>query len=262
MTSPPDYYGWIFQFSRTDIGGATVLYPMTLTAGGSFFNRHGDVAFDSEPVRAATDFLVEITRKAGGPGVFNYNINENFNLVNSGKTSMTMDAAAIVAVAAREAPAVADQLDAVAIPHRNQVASLLQGGSLMVVKGKNKNPADARNFAKYLLQPANHVEFLHTIPLFMFPTTVGASGPEFYEHPTIQRFKNVAEVSIEALKVATLFGSDDGINPFASPVLNARIVEDMFARIVLNNTPVPEAVKLAHDQMADLTGALKRRLRL
>ena len=261
-TAPPDHYGWIYQLSRSDNGGCSVLYPLTRTAGGSWLNAKGDVTFDSEPVRAAVEFMVEVTRKAGGPGVFNYNVNENFNLVNSGKTSMTLDVSALVAVAAKDAPAVAEQLDGVEVPRRDRPGTILQGGTLMVTKGKNNNPADAKAFAKFLLQPDRHMEFLHTIPLFMLPTTKATATDAFFANPTIQRFRSVADVSFEALKSAVQFCADDGINPFSSLVLNSRIVEDMLARIVLNNTPVPDAVKGAHQQMADLVGTFKRRLRL
>jgi ABC-type glycerol-3-phosphate transport system substrate-binding protein len=194
--------------------------------------------------------------------VFNYNVNENFNLVNSGKTSMTLDVSALVAVAANEAPDVAEQLDAVAVPQRDRPGTILQGGALMVMKGKNDNAGDAKGFARFLLQPERHMEFLHSIPLFMLPTTKGTATDAFFAHPTIQRFRSVADTSIEALKSAVLFCSDDGINPFASVVLNSRIVEDMMARIVLSSMPVPEAVKGAHQQMAELVTTFKRRLRL
>ncbi len=261
-TQAPDYYGWIFQLSRSDNGGCSVLYPLTRTAGGSWITAKGDVTFDSDPVRSAVEFMAEVTRKAGGPGVFNYNVNELFNLVNSGKTSMGIDVSALVAVAANDAPQVAEQLDAVLVPRKTQPGTILQGGTLMALKGKNNNPADAKGFARFLLQPERHIEFLHTIPLFMLPTTKASAGAAFYAHPTIQRFRSVADVSIEALNSATLFCSDDGINPFASLILNSRLIEEMLARIVLNNTPVPEAVKATHQQLADLTGTFKRRLRL
>ncbi|SEQ22785.1 carbohydrate ABC transporter substrate-binding protein, CUT1 family [Faunimonas pinastri] len=261
-TSAPDHYGWSYQLSRSDNGGCSVLYPLSLTAGGGFLSSKGDVHFDSDPVREATEFMVEVIRKAGGPGVFNYSVNENFNLVNSGKTSMTLDTASLVAVAANDAPQVAEQLDAIEIPRKDKTATILQCAALMVLKGKNKNPEDAGGFAKFLLQPDRHLEFLHTIPLFMFPTTVATSGDVFFSNPVISRFRHVADVSVEALKHATLFCSDDGgINPFSSPVLSSRIVEDMLARIVLNNTPVKDAIGGAQQQMADLTGMLKRRLR-
>jgi len=262
LTSSPKYYGYIPQLSKSDIGGSVVLYPMALSAGGTFFNAKGDVSFNSAPVTEATEVLVELIRKAGGPGVFTYNINDNFNLVNSGKTSMTQDASAIVAVAAAKAPEVGEQLDAALFPHKNKPAHLLQGGSLMVLNGQNKNPKDAADFATFLMQPDNLVEFLHTIPLFMLPGTKAAAGKAFYDNPVIAKHRSVAEVSVQALQTAYLYGCDDGINAFAGPVENSHIVEEMLARIVLNKVKVADAVAIAHDQMADLTKTLKRRLRL
>ena len=262
MTKAPDYYGWIYQLSRTDNGGCSVLYPLSRTAGASWLTNKGDITFDSDAMRSTVEFVAEVTRKAGGPGVFNYNVNENFNLVNSGKTSMTLDVSALIAVAATDAPEVAEQLAATAVPQKSEPATILQGGTLMALKGKNNNPDDAKGFARYLLQPKQHMEFLHTIPLFMLPTTKATTTEAFFEHPTIQRFRPVVDVSLEALKTATQFCAEDGINPFSSLILNSRIIEDMLAKIVLNDVPVPDAVQDTHQKLVDLTGTFKRRLRL
>ena len=262
LTSAPNYYGFIPQLSKSDIGGSVVLYPMVISAGGSFFDSKGNVTFNSDPVKQATEVLVDVIRKAGGPGVFSYNINDNFNLVNSGKTSMTQDASAIVATAAAKAPEIADQLDAAVFPYKNKPAALLQGGSLMMLKGQNNNSHDAAGFSQFLMQPDNLIGFMHTIPLFMLPGTKAAAGEAFFDNPIIAKHRSVAQVSIDVLQYACMFGCDDGLNPYGNQVENAHIVEEMLARIVLNNTSVDDAISIAHDQMASLTKMLRRRLRL
>lgn len=261
-TSPSNYQGWILPLNQSDRGGADALYTFALSAGGGFLNAKGDVHFASTPVREAVEFLVELTRKAGGPGVLEYRVNELFNLVNSGKTSMFIDATPLIAIAEVQAPDVASKLDAVLVPKKARDASLIQGGGVCLVDGKNKNDADAREYIKFLFEPDNHLGFLHTIPLFMYPTTRKTAGEAFYANPTVAKYRHAAELSLKAAESGYYFGTDEGgLNPFAGQIYNSGLVEQMFGRILANNTPIPEAIAITQDRMAELTRNIRRRAR-
>ncbi|MFC3321332.1 ABC transporter substrate-binding protein [Mesorhizobium cantuariense] len=257
-TRAPDHFGWIPKLAKGDVGGGYLLWMMTRSANGSFFDKDGNVSFDSQPVRDATQFIIEIARKSGGPGVTDYKISDNFNLVNSGKTSLAEDSAAIVAGAAQKAPDVAAQLDATFMPKRERVGNLMGGISVALPKGSN--PEDGNAFAKFLFTEENYLPFLLTIPLFMFPALKSAEGPAFFDNPTIQRFRNVVDVTLTGLQDSTLAGMEDGLNPYAGPVFNSYAVEDMFQRILLQDEPVEQAVAQTAKAIEKVVGDVKTRL--
>jgi multiple sugar transport system substrate-binding protein len=258
-TKAPDHYGWILKLSKADTGGSFLLWILARSAGASFYDADGKVSFTDQPVREAVELMTEIARKASGPGATDYKISDNFSLTNSGKTSLTEDSAAIVAAAANDAPQVAEQLDATFMPQRKQVGNLMGGISLGLPKGKN--PADGRAFAQFLLSEQNYVPFLHTIPLFMFPALKAAEGPAFFQNPTIQRFRNVVDVTLKGLETAHLAGMEHGLNAFGAPVMNAHIVEEMFQRILVDRQPVADAMAIASRAMEDTIRDVTRRLR-
>jgi multiple sugar transport system substrate-binding protein len=178
--------------------------------------------------------------------------------VNSGKTSLAEDSAAIVAGAAQKAPEVAAQLDATFMPKRERVGNLMGGISVALPKGSN--PEDGKAFAKFLFTEQNYVPFLLTIPLFMFPALKSAEGPAFFDNPTIQRFRNVVDVTLTGLQDSTLAGMEDGLNSYAGPVFNSYAVEDMFQRILLQNEPVDQAVTVTSKAIEKVVGDVKTRL--
>jgi multiple sugar transport system substrate-binding protein len=257
-TKAPDYFGWILKLSKADTGGGFLLWILSRSAGGSFFDADGKVSFTSAPVKEAVEYMIEIARRTSGPGVTDYKIGDNFSLTNSGKTSLTEDSAAIVAGAANDAPAVAEQLDATFMPRKSQVGNLMGGISLGLPKGKN--PEDGKAFAQFLMSEQNYVPFLHTIPLFMFPALKRAEGPAFFANPVISRFRNVVDVSLKGLETASLACMEHGLNAYGSPILNAHIVEDMFQRILIDKQPVNDAMAVAARAMEDTIRDVGKRL--
>jgi len=122
-TRAPDHYGWILKLAKGDFGASYLLWIMTRSAGGSFYDADGASSFDQPPVRDAVAFLAEVARRTNAPGIANYQISDNYTLINSGRESMTEDAGAIVGVALNQAPDVAKQLDAAPMPRRQQVGN-------------------------------------------------------------------------------------------------------------------------------------------
>lgn len=257
-TKAPAQFGWILKLSKGDTGGGYLLWMLARSANASLYDVEGNVTLDSAGVKDAVNYMVELAKRASGPGALEYKISDNFSLVNSGRTSLTEDSAAIVAAAAADAPAVAEQLDATFMPRRERVGNLMAGISVALPKGRNAE--DGRRFAAFLFAEENYIPFLHTIPLFMFPALQGADNPTFYAQPTIARFRNVVDVTLKGLETASLPGMEHGINPYAAQIFNAHIVENMFQRILVDNQAVDAAIGTAASAMATVIRDTKRRL--
>ncbi len=124
------------------------------------------------------------------------------------------------------------------MPKKTQVGNLL-GGISIALKGQNP---EGGKVAAFLMNEQSYIPFLHTIPLFMFPSLKRARGSTVLHRPTIERFRHVADVTLKKLESASLPGMEHGLNAFAAPILNAHVVEDMFQRILIDKQPVSEAV--------------------
>jgi multiple sugar transport system substrate-binding protein len=259
-TKAPDHYGWILKLARDDNGGGFMLWIMARSAGGSFFDGEGNVTFDSQPVRDATEFMAEIARKASGPSAISAKINDNFNLMNSGKQSLTEDSTAMIAVAKAQAPEIAAQLEGTAMPRRESVGNLVGSISLAMPKG-NGNSEDAARFVKFLYQQDNYVPFLHSMPLFMFPTVTDAAVQErFMAEPTVAEYPGAVKATLDGISNGSLPGMEHGSNPYASIVFSSHICEEMFHEILLRNTPVEQAVAQTAARMEGLISEVRSRL--
>jgi len=230
---------------------------MTRSAGGSFYDAEGASSFDQPPVRDAAEFLAEVARRTGAPGVANYQISDNYTLVNSGRESMTEDAGAIVGVALGQAPEVAKQLDAVPMPKRQQVGNLI--GAISVALPKGRNPGDGRRFAEFLYAADNYAPFLLTIPLFMFPA-LQAANASFRAHPVMAAYPNLVSATLDGVAAGSLPGMEHGPNPYASAVFGSHAIEEMMQAIVIEGAKPQDAIDDTARKVAAILRMTKQRL--
>jgi len=256
-TRAPDHYGWILKLAKGDFGAAYLLWIMTRSAGGSFYDADGASSFDQPPVRDAVAFLAEVARRTKAPGIANYQISDNYTLINSGRESMTEDAGAIVGVALNQAPEVAKQLDAVPMPRRQQVGNLI--GAIAVALPKGGNPEDGRRFAEFLYAADNYAPFLLTIPLFMFPA-LQAANATFRAHPVMAAYPNLVSATLDGVASGSLPGMEHGPNPYASAVFGSHAIEEMMQAIVIEGTKPQDAIDDTARKIAGILRTTKQRL--
>jgi multiple sugar transport system substrate-binding protein len=247
-TKEPDQYGWMLKLSASDTGGGYLLYMLTHSAGGRLFDADGKAMLDSPEVKRATEFLVEIGRTASGAGQVNYNINDNFSLINAGTTVLAEATGADIGVAAVDAPDVAANLTTTFMPRDVQPGHLLGAISVALPKGNN-DATLAQEFAAFLYQEDNYVPFLHSIPLFMFPVLTSASGPEFFDESTIQTYQATAEQTITGVAEGFAPGFEDGPNPYAGPVFSSHVIEQALQSILVGGANVEGALSAANQTL-------------
>jgi multiple sugar transport system substrate-binding protein len=258
MTKAPDYYGLVLKLAKDDYAGAELLWAMTYSAGGSFFDGKGNITFDSQPVRDATEWIAEIGRRTSGPGIANLRLADTFNMVNSGKQSMANDSAAIIGVAVQDAPEVAKNLDAVLMPKRVRHAN--QANIICAVLPKGKNPDDGRRFLAHLYAEQNYLPFLTSIPLFMFPAYRKGDMKAFTDNPVIAAYPNVVKATMEGVENGVMPSMEHGLNPFAAPVLTSGIIEEMLQRVILTNAPVAQEVAATAQRFDRLLQQVRTRI--
>lgn len=257
-TSPPDQFGWMLKLSASDTGGGYLLWMLTRSAGGKLFEPDGTATLESPEVKKATEFLVEIGRTASGPGQVNYNINDNFSLINAGTTVLAEVSGAEIGIAAVDAPDIADKLTTTFMP--TDVQSGNQMGAVSMALPKGNNPSLAQEFAAFLYAEDNYVPFLHTIPLFMFPALAEANGPAFFEEPTIAKFEATAQQTLTGVSEGSPPGFADGPNPYAGPVFNSHAIEQMLQNILVGGADVDSALTTANQTIQSILDDVSSRL--
>lgn len=257
-TSAPDQFGWMLKLSASDTGGGYLLWMLTRSAGGKFFEPDGTATLQSPEVKRATEFLVEIGRTASGPGQVNYNINDNFSLINAGTTVLAEVSGAEIGIAAVDAPDIADKLATTFMPTDVQPGNQMGAVSLALPKGNN--PSLAQEFTAFLYAEENYVPFLHTIPLFMFPALADANSPAFFDEPTIAKYEATAQQTLTGVAEGSPPGFEDGPNPYAGPVFNGHVVEQMLQNILVGGADVDSALATANQTIQSTLDDVSSRL--
>lgn len=259
MTKSPDYYGFIPQLSQNDLGGGYLLWILAQANGASLFTNDGKSQLTSEGVVKAADWLGTITKKCAPKSAATTPISETFNLINSGSASMAVTSAAGIASALQEAPEVAKNLDAIAMPQGSAgVGHLI--GAVSVVKPKSGNDVDAAPFVKHLLAKDAYTEFLLSLPLFHFPATKDASGKSFYENDVITKYKSAVDITLEGVKQGAAPGFENGANPFAGAFFAAGRIEKAIQDIAFNGVTASDAMKSAQDELQSTLDGIAKRL--
>lgn len=257
LQSPPDHNGWILNLAKADVGGSYTLWTLTRSTGGKFFDADGTAMLDTPEVRRATDYLLRIARDAGNPAQINYTIADNFNLVTSGKTALSLGAGAEIGNAVQEAPEVADQLTSTFLPRDKESANLLGAFSFALPKGRN--PSLAKEFVKFMYSEDMYVPFLHTIPLFMFPALAAADSPTFYEQETIKKFETTAKQTLVGVKEGDAPGFEDGPNPYAGATFGSHIVDEAIQSMLVADVDPGTALKAANGELQTLLDGIRSR---
>ncbi|NEE03478.1 ABC transporter substrate-binding protein [Phytoactinopolyspora halotolerans] len=257
-TKEPDQFGWMLKLSAADTGGGYLLWMLTHSAGGRFFDADGTAMLDTPEVKRATEFLVEIGHTASGPGQVNYNINDNFSLINAGTTVLAEVSGAEIGIAAVDAPDIADKLATTFMPTDVRPGNLIGAVSLALPKGKN--PTLAQEFAAFLYAEENYVPFLHTIPLFMFPALASANSPEFFAEPTIAKYEATAQQTLAGVEEGSPPGFEDGPNPYTGPVFNSHAIEQMLQNILVGGADVDSALATANQTVQATLDDISSRL--
>lgn len=240
-SKPPNRYGWMLKLSASDSGGTNLLYMLTRSAGGRLFDETGRAMLDTAEVKRATEYLVEVAKSASGPGQLNYNINDNFSLINADKTVLSEDSPAVIATAYKDAPQVAEKLATTFMPRDSGGPGHL-AAAVSVALPRGKNPELAKDFVKFLYADENYVPFLQTIPLFMFPALAKADSPAFYEQPVIKKYEATAKQTLAGIEAGSAVGFEEGPNPYAGPAVASRVVEKALHAILTGGVGIPKAL--------------------
>ncbi|GHE42100.1 hypothetical protein GCM10017673_50380 [Streptosporangium violaceochromogenes] len=259
MTKAPEYYGYVQQLSVKDTGGGYLLWILARSNGGHLFDKDGKVTLNSPEVMEAIEFITKLGKKTAPSTSATTPMADSFALLNSGRSSMMVTAAAGMSSALSKAPQIAAVLDAGRMPKKKQYGDLI--GAVSFVTPKGRNPEEGQKFVEFLYRKENYISFLHSLPLFMFPALTAASGPEFYNQPTLQKYRSLVDTTLAGIKNGDNPGFDFGPTPLSAPFFASHAVETMLQETIFGGVSLDKAVasatktaQLAIDNVKSRTG--------
>ena len=251
MNNPPDSYGMIQMWSPTDWGATVYLDLFMRSNGADFLDADGNVIFDSPETVEAVEQLVSMYHAGSPEGAFDLALHSNmYDLFTSGKTAMAFDTLFLAGSLKNDRPDLyeAGALGVAAPPEKSQVGWFTDVIGLVKMKGANEASAD--DFIRFLYQDDRYIDFLHTIPAGMFPvtTTAAAEDGPFFDHPDIDLFREGVEITLRGIREGGAIGMTYGPNSFAG-LLKTGVIENMLQEIVVDGTPVADAVASASAEL-------------
>jgi|GEM_PF-1540740 multiple sugar transport system substrate-binding protein len=234
----PPHYAFQQLFNKSDYGSAFMLDIFMRTVGARYFDKDFNIVFNSPETIKAVKFLIDMYKVGSMPNAMDYMINDQFTLLNTGATLMTIDSAFTINNAVLNAPQVAANLD-VAEPPSWYITTF------PIVIGNTPNIATANKFVAFLFEEDNYVYFLKSILPGMNPTLKSIIAPtssywkdERLKDPLV---KKCVELQNKGIGRGWSIGFEYGVNPFAS-VATSGYVEEMFHQIITNGVSVEKAV--------------------
>jgi multiple sugar transport system substrate-binding protein len=261
LTAPPGRYGFQQLWSRKDwIGIPWVLYPLMRSNGGEFFDKAGNVAFNTPENVEAVRLLADLYKGASSPAAFDLERNKDqIEVLSKGRTALDLGTLYGIPQLERDNPAVGNQLVATYPPRRKQVGWFTFANCLVLFKGKNAE--DGKRWMRFLLEDERYGRFLRSIPGAMMPVTNAVNqSKEFWEHPFF--VKHRAEVGIlrEGVAQGSFPGASQGLHANLGLLVESEALPRMLERIVRENIAVERAVAQAHQEFeADLARFKARR---
>ncbi|MDL2205488.1 extracellular solute-binding protein [Eubacteriales bacterium OttesenSCG-928-N13] len=247
INDPPSY---AFQqlFNASDYGSAFMLDIFMRTFGAQYFDESYRIVFDSEETVKAVEFLIDMYEAGSQPDAMDFIINDQFTLLNTGATLMTLDSAFTIKSALDSAPEVAEKMD-VALAPANYITTF----PVCVCDGENAETA--KDFVRFMFEEDNYVDFLASYQPGMNPTmkATAAADSAFWKLPVFENALalKASQTQAEGIEQGGYsIGNQFGANPF-SGVLTSGYVEEMFQDIIVNNVPVVDAVKVCAERMQE-----------
>jgi multiple sugar transport system substrate-binding protein len=238
INDPPAY---AFQqlFNTADYGSAFMLDIFMRSFGARFFDENLDIVFDSPETIEAVQFMIDMYAVGSQPNAMDFMVNDQFMLLNTGATLMTLDSAFTIKSALNSAPEIAAKMD-VALAPANYITTF----PICVANGDNIEAA--KDFVAFLFKTENYIDFLASYQPGMNPTTKEAAADDsaFWQLPIFDNelALKASKLQAQAIEIGGYsIGNKYGANPF-SGVLTSGYVEEMFQEIIINNVPIADAV--------------------
>jgi multiple sugar transport system substrate-binding protein len=260
LTTPPDSYGFQQLWSRKDwIGIPWVLYPLMRSNGGEFFDRDGNVTFNTPENVEAIKYLVQLYKGASSSAAFDLERNKDqIEVLSKGRTALDLGTLYGIPELEQENPAVGNQLVATYPPRKKQVGWFTFANCLVLFKGKN--PEDGKRWIQFLLEDEQYSRFLRSIPGAMMPVTNTINqSKDFWEHPFFRKHSDEVRILQEGVAQGSFPGASQGLHANVGLLVESEALPRMLERIIKENANIEKAVAQAQQEFETDLARIKLR---
>ena len=248
-------FGNVYPFGKTSMGDKLFLQTIW-QAGGSICNPDLSVAFNSQQVVRALEFVKEVipfSPQASGT----YSYTEVINAFVQGRVAMAPYSGRIM-VNAQENARIRDEIAVMPYPTlaekdggRDVFVADFQ--SLVIPKAA-ADQAASRAMAMWLLKKENYIKFLLSVPGHNLPNLKSIStAPEYLSDPLLQKHKGDFETLIKATGISRSMLKETPqhkINTKAGAILNSRVIVEAVHDVIIGNVSPKDAAARGADKIA------------
>jgi multiple sugar transport system substrate-binding protein len=251
-------FGNVYPFGKTSMGDKLFL-QMIWQAGGTVFNPDLSVAFNSDKVIAALEFIKEAIRFSP-PSSATYAYAETINVFVQGRVAMAPYSGRVLSTLSSSNPKLADAFSVTPFPHRAEA----EGGKAvyvgdfqsLVIPAAAKDKQVSKAMAMWLFRKDNYLKFLHSVPGHNLPNLKSiATSPEYQADPLLKKYAAESQTLIDATSKSRSFlkeTAEHQTNIKAGSIYNSRVLVETIHDMVIGNMSAKDAAAKGTDKIAAL----------
>lgn len=249
-------FGNVYPFGKTSMGDKLFLQTIW-EGGGTVFNPDLSIAFSSDAVVAALDFIRDAI-KYSPPSSANYAYAETINAFVQGRVAMAPYSGRVLSAMVSDNPRLAGNFSAMPFPARPKS----QGGKnvyvgdfqSLVIPQKAKDKDTSKSMALWLFRKDNYLKFLLAVPGHNLPNLKSiAASPEFLNDPLLRRYAKETKTLIDTTVASRSFlkeTPEHKVNAKAGLIFNSRILSETIQDMVIGDMSPKDAVARGVDKIA------------
>ena len=227
--------------------------------GLDFFDEKGNVTLNRPEAIEAVKAAADLARKVGGQNAAGRTGDEATQAFLTDKSVFTIDWPAMLQWIVKQAPQLIGKVDVMNFP-KNKVEPAPLAFTAIFVRGAKSRVADeANSFIKFLMKDENQIAGLHAVAGIQPVTKSVAGSPRFWENDVLKAMRPQMEKHIEFAGKAQREGFTFSRFPSNSIALNSSTLIDMMGTILLNNTPVEQAVADASKKLQGIVDEQRKK---
>jgi multiple sugar transport system substrate-binding protein len=248
LTDAPNMYGFDIPMSKSAAKSREWLCYFMRTNGAEYFDKDGNVNFNTPQTVETVKFLVDLYKKTGRQAAVNYSENDCIDNFAKGTEAFIFAAGSLITNVKKINPDMLKNVAVIETPINTQVGT---DGAGLVGIGKFKGvkySEETDDFLAYLLtDEESYRNFLLSMS-GMIPITVAAGNDtKYWSDPLIADYADLYKSWQVGAMTGKRIGLDYGPSALLSNGIPGSEIEDMFQAIIVDGIPVEKAVADTHN---------------
>ena len=233
-----------------------VVWSFMSTNRAEVYDKNGKIVFNNPKTVETYRFLNELS-KYSPPDATGWTWAETKLAFTSGKAAMALLMGSTLLDLEQQSN-FADSVKAVTIPipQGGRPGGLTHSEGVMIFTKDRAKRAACEKFLEYMFQEKNYGRHLANMQpgLFLPITQLNVNSKDYFEQPTMKRFRQIVDAELQQVKTGTLFGFEyPQRNPYVGEIGVSFILAETLQRTVSKQMTPEKAVEWGNNKMISLT---------